>query len=507
MSHTSRLDSNCHRSVKSYSEISRVSVDAYNKVWEDIIKRKGLEKKADIENQKILEMQASAEKERMQRVKQLHEKNQGEVLRQIEETHKRKIVEKVVDQMKYNEVVQNMPEDLVNVYPRITETPIAIRRARKEKVQSEVKKNLLDQIGQQVEAKKTQKRISMGSELEQIKKEQYMKELEELDKIAAQKAIMKTYQNELVREMQLKNILKMAEKAQDEREIQRLMQAKEMLSPTLETEISPSKISDSIRKFSLEGNNLGGKRIQKDYLNLEQPESPEPDKNENEAEEKRDEEPKIEENKDDQPQDEKNNENDVKNEENDQPKEENETKNKEKAKRDSEKESAYKKRLQEKEKLRQQQKQMRIKLLQDQMLRKQQLERQQLTISTIPAKSTSSSPLKYRNLAAMISSPVKPDNRIYQHNAAMILNSKHEAATNIRPQNSKNSCSIRMPVESYSNNVKENHSVVSAAKLSSMMQNANLASLNSNPDTKRAMNGPQFLHGGNSHNFFVTTEH
>ena len=492
MSKSIPWDSKSHRSAKSVSEISKVSVDAYNKLWDDIRKRKEAEKKTEIE--KLVQLKAQEEAEHMKelKAKYLITKTNEHILEQIKETQMRKNVEKAVDKEMFNEVIKAMPDNLVNVFPRITETPATIRRDKKVQQQNDLKTKLLEQIGAKVSERRVHKK---GDELEAIRKDVEMHNLETNLKLATQRDIMQKYKDELLREIQLNNIKKLAEKVEDDRDLERLLQAKDLLAPSLEEELSPSKISEYAKNGSLaiaksppdndvllnnegEGNELPEDPAKQDENAIdEQKEEAEKEAgvedagttNENVVEEKHEQKEVI----------------------------------------NEKKEAPLTERMQQKQRIYERQRQMRIKLLQEQLFRKQQ--DMLKDASKAAPRSVSNSQASVQNLASNWKSPVRAEEpRIYRQSAANILSNypSSKSPTGKKINASPDARPIRVEVRIPKGEVlNKNTGLVMAVhetKVPTTIKESNNLASKISASVQRPL--LQLPHGGNSHNFFVTHE-
>ncbi len=204
--------SRSHRSAKSLSQCSRVSTDAYRKAVEDMLKSREDELKISSAQKKLMQEAEQREAEKRLREKTAILASVDVVKRQIELKQQLKLQELQQQRHEYNAVIESMPADLINVYPRITETPAEVRRAQKARKEAELKRVLLDEISLKQQKKSVEKRDADGKELETMaRKEAEERGKEELAK-AEYEANMQQYKEELMQEMEFRRMKQMSER-------------------------------------------------------------------------------------------------------------------------------------------------------------------------------------------------------------------------------------------------------------------------------------------------------
>ena len=153
-----------------FSGCSKVSIEAYNRVLEQLNSLKN----QDILIEETLKKQLhdSEEKERTKREKLKKEMlaNKEILELQIKLKKEKEMQEKMNILNEGKQTLAQMPENLINIFPRITETPKQIRHGKKIKLQEEVKMSLKQQMENKLLRTEEKKQKEKQQECENIQK-------------------------------------------------------------------------------------------------------------------------------------------------------------------------------------------------------------------------------------------------------------------------------------------------------------------------------------------------
>eukprot|EP00830_Metopus_es_P017000 TRINITY_DN5455_c0_g1_i1.p1 TRINITY_DN5455_c0_g1~~TRINITY_DN5455_c0_g1_i1.p1 ORF type:complete len:714 (-),score=208.06 TRINITY_DN5455_c0_g1_i1:32-2125(-) len=205
-------------SLNSLSRVSylttcnKVTLDAYDRVLKRVQSIQDSDKKV----QDHLSQQIKEEEEKERKVKEKQKAESLEAQRkleiQIRENKQKKFAEKIKEAEEFKNTMQNLPEEVVNAYPRITQTPKEIRKARKIEEQERLKKLLEQQIDLKMKKELEKRTKEIQEDTVRLVKTKEKGEKEEEEQKAKLQEKMNEYQKGLRNDIQYHQIRKENEK-------------------------------------------------------------------------------------------------------------------------------------------------------------------------------------------------------------------------------------------------------------------------------------------------------
>ena len=203
---------NALSNISYLSTCSKVTLDAYHRVLEKLQMIK--EKEANTQELMTKQMKELEDRETKVKDKQRHESLliKAELEVQMKRKREQSLAEKQKVSQEFRSTVLNLPEEVVNVFPRITQTPPEVRRANKMRVQAEVRQELRNQIAQKASKNTLEKTYEVQEDMERLKK--YQEEYERLHETEQTKTQeqLTQYKTDLEKDIQYKKARKVNEK-------------------------------------------------------------------------------------------------------------------------------------------------------------------------------------------------------------------------------------------------------------------------------------------------------
>ena len=226
---------------------SKVTLDAYNRVLEQLQSIKDGEKRTEDFLTNKLRAEEDREKATKDKLKREAMATNEVVKMQMALKLERERMERAQNQVEFRTVISAMPENLINVYPRITETPADLRKSRKVQQQEELKKDLKQQMSNRA-AKRVEETVKFKQEeLEVVTKvQEKVKKEEELVK-QRDKEKMEKYKTELNKDIKCKVMQKKNEKKLEEIEYNGMSELQHLLAQGT-ADNDPKKAADDIDK-------------------------------------------------------------------------------------------------------------------------------------------------------------------------------------------------------------------------------------------------------------------
>jgi len=208
---------------------NEVELEAYNRILKNLQQTSISNEKDNILCKTQLEFQEDLDKRKKEKLKkellQTTEYLKKQMLEKSELIKNQKITEISLENAQF----QKMPANLVNVFPRITETPAEIRRSRELARKEELRKSLENQICEKDRSLANKKSESKNEEKQKLTRlaELVKKEENESKKIKKEKC--DAYMEELNRDIKAKEIKKINEKRLENIEYEGMNKIVEMI--------------------------------------------------------------------------------------------------------------------------------------------------------------------------------------------------------------------------------------------------------------------------------------
>ena len=191
---------------------SKVTRDAYNRVIEQLhfVQEKDRHTQSSLE--KILLAQEEREKAEFEKRKAEALATKQVLQIQIDLKKQQQRTERAREQVDYKTVIAEMPENVINVYPRITETPLEKRKDRKTQLQEELKKELKEQMAKKAQRASEERRRVKEQELASLQKTHEQAQKAEEESKVRDKQKLDQYKLELSKDIQCKEMRKLNDK-------------------------------------------------------------------------------------------------------------------------------------------------------------------------------------------------------------------------------------------------------------------------------------------------------
>jgi len=198
--------------VSYLSSCSKVYLDAYDREIKNLEKIRAAEEEADQIMLAKAKQQEELEKEKFRTQKMQSNKIANIVSSQIQDRQKVEKILKEKEQAEYNAQISAMPPELVAVFPKITETPVEIRKSIEKNRQKELANELEKQMNNKIIQQKIERNSSIEEERKIVKEINEKEKKQDLESKKREEERRIKYSEELKKDVEAKEMKKIAEK-------------------------------------------------------------------------------------------------------------------------------------------------------------------------------------------------------------------------------------------------------------------------------------------------------